>query len=78
MLGVTDATYWTGEVGNIPQRFLIFFVCFGTGRARNFPLLLVDDNVLPGEVAEILATKSGWTAKIHQIEVRQPTQNRLV
>ena len=37
------------------------FVCFATWRARNFPLILVD--VLPREVVEILATKSGWTAK---------------
>ena len=61
MTVVTDATYWTGEVGSIPQRFLENFVCFGTGRARNFPLILID--VLPREVVEILATKSGWTAK---------------
>ena len=61
MIVVTDATYWTGEVGNIPQRFLQIFVCFATGRARNFPKILVD--VLPREVVEILATKSGWTAK---------------
>ena len=54
MLGVTDATYWTGEVGTIPQRFLEKCVCFGTGRARNFPLIPVD--VLPREVVEILAT----------------------
>ena len=51
---MTDATYWTGEVGTKPQNFLKFFVCFGTGRARNFPLILVD--VLPREVVEILAT----------------------
>ena len=61
MLGVTDATYWTGEVGNIPRRFLKFFVSFGTGRARNFPLILVD--VLPREVVEILATTLLLTAK---------------
>ena len=30
------------------------FLCFGTGRARNFPLILVD--VLPRELIEILAT----------------------
>ena len=54
MLRVTDATYWTGEVGNIPRRFLEIFVCFATGRARNFPKILVD--VLPREVVEILAT----------------------
>ena len=54
MLGVTDATYWTGEVGTIPQKFLNIFVCFGTGRARNFPLIPVD--VIPREVVEILAT----------------------
>ena len=54
MLGVTDATYWTGEVGTIPKKILEFFVSFGTGRARNFPLILVD--VLPREVVEILAT----------------------
>ena len=47
------------------EAFLVDFrkkiVCFATGRARNFPLILVD--VLPREVVEILATKSGWTAK---------------
>ena len=54
MIVVTDATYWTGEVGSILQFFLENFVCFGTGRARNFPLIPVD--VLPREVVEILAT----------------------
>ena len=54
MLHVTDATYWTGEMGSIPGRFLEIFVCFGTGRARNFPIIPVD--VLPREVVEILAT----------------------
>ena len=54
MLGVTDATYWTGEVGTIPQRFLKKIVCFATWRARKFPLILVD--VIPREVVEILAT----------------------
>ena len=58
---MTDATYWTGEVGTIRQRFLKFFVCFGTGRARNFPLIPVD--VLPREVVEILATLALHTAK---------------
>ena len=60
---VTDATYWTGEVGSIPRRFLEIFVCFGTGRAPNFPLIPVD--VLPREVVEILATQ-----RIHQVEVQ--------
>ena len=54
MLGVTDATYWTGEVGTIHRRFLKKFVCFATWRARNFPKIPVD--VLPREVVEILAT----------------------
>ena len=58
---MADATYWTGEVGSILRNFLKFFVCFAKGRARNFPLIPVD--VLPREVVEILATKSGWTAK---------------
>ena len=61
MLGVTDATYWTERVEATRARPLKYFLCFGTGRARNFPLILVD--VLPREVVEILATKSGWTAK---------------
>ena len=65
MLGVTDATYWTERVEATPARPLKYFVCFATWRARNFPLILVD--VLPREVVEILATKSGWTAKIHPI-----------
>ena len=61
MLGVTDATYWTERDRCTLARPLKYFLCFGTGRARNFPLILVD--VLPREVVEILATKSGWTAK---------------
>ena len=61
MLGVTDATYWTERVEATPRRFLKKIVCFATGRARNFPLIPVD--VIPREVVEILATKSGWTAK---------------
>ena len=54
MLVVTDATYWTGEVGNIPRRVLKIFVGFGTCRARNFPIIPVD--VIPREVVAILAT----------------------
>ena len=54
MIVVTDATYWTGEVGSIPQIFQQKIVCFATWRARNFPLILVD--VIPREVVEILAT----------------------
>ena len=54
MIVVTDATYWTGEVGTIPHNFLEIFVCFATWRARNFPLIPVD--VIPREVVEILAT----------------------
>ena len=65
MLRVTDATYWTGEVGTIPQRFLKFFVGFATWRARNFPIIPVD--VLPREVVAILATTLLHTAKIHLI-----------
>ena len=61
MIVVTDATYWTERVEATRARPLKYFLCFGTGRARNFPLILVD--VLPREVVEILATKSGWTAK---------------
>ena len=54
MLGVTDATYWTERVEATRARPLKYFLCFGTGRARNFPLIPVD--VLPREVVEILAT----------------------
>ena len=61
MLGVTDATYWTERVEATRVRSLKYFLCFGTGRARNFPKIPVD--VIPREVVEILATKSGWTAK---------------
>ena len=58
---VTDATYWTERVEATRARPLRYVLCFGTGRARSFPLILVD--VIPREVVEILATKSGWTAK---------------
>ena len=51
---VTDATYWTERDRCTPARPLKYFLCFGTGRARNFPKILVD--VLPREVVEILAT----------------------
>ena len=51
---VTDATYWTGEVGNIPRRFLEICVGFGTGPASPVRVLSVD--VLPREVVAILAT----------------------
>ena len=62
---MTDATYWTGEVGNIPRRVLKKFVGFATWRARNFPIIPVD--VLPREVVAILATTLLHTAKIHLI-----------
>ena len=61
MLGVTDATYWTERVEATRARPLKYFLCFAKGRARNFTKIPVD--VLPREVVEILATKSGWTAK---------------
>ena len=61
MLGVTDATYWTERVEATRVRSLKYFVCFGTRRARNFPLIPVD--VLPRELVEILATTLLLTAK---------------
>ena len=51
---VTDATYWTERVEATRVRVLKIFVGFGTGRARNFPIIPVD--VLPREVVAILAT----------------------
>ena len=54
MLVVTDATYWTGGVGNIPQRFLKKIVCFGTGRAS--PVRVLKVGVPLREVVAILAT----------------------
>ena len=51
MLRVTDATYWTGEVGNIPRRFLKKLYVL---RQVEPVIILVD--VLPREVVEILAT----------------------
>ena len=49
---MTDATYWTERVEATRARPLKYFLCFGTGRARNFPLILVD--VLPREVVHRL------------------------
>ena len=54
MIVVADATYWTERVEATRARPLKYLLCFGTGRARNFPKILVD--VLPREVVEILAT----------------------
>ena len=62
---MTDATYWTGEVGNIPRRFLKNFVYFGTGRASRVRVLKV--GVPLREVVAILATTLLHTAKIHLI-----------
>ena len=51
---MTDATYWTGEVGTTHRRVLEIFVGFGTGRAS--PVRVLKVGVLPREVVAILAT----------------------
>ena len=61
MIVVTDATYWTGEVGTTHRRVLKFFVCFGTGRAS--PVRVLKVGVPLREVVAILATTLLLTAK---------------
>ena len=62
---MTDATYWTGEVGTTHRRVLKFFVGFGTGRAS--PVRVLKVGVPLREVVTTDATTLLHTAKIHLI-----------